>query len=51
MEAERIIRIPDVYSFKISLQSLLPNSLNNYLYQFSGNADMEDKGISGSEVG
>jgi hypothetical protein len=34
------IKIPDVYSVKITCKSLLPNSLNNYIYSYSANIDM-----------
>lgn len=37
-----IVRIPDVYKLKITLQSLLPNSFNNYLLRYTGNMDMQD---------
>lgn len=43
MKKNKLVRIPDVYSFTITLQSLLPNSVNNYLFQFSSNANMEIK--------
>jgi len=46
LKNEKLVRIPDVYSFKLTLTSLLPNSLNNYLYRYSGNQDMEKKSIA-----
>ena len=36
-----VIKIPDVYSVKITCKSLLPNSLNNYLYSYTANLDMQ----------
>lgn len=39
---EKLVRIPDVYSIKITFTSLLPNSMNNFLFRFSGNTGMED---------
>lgn len=41
LEKQKLIRIPDIYSVKIDLTSLLPNSINNYLFSFSGNHNME----------
>jgi hypothetical protein len=38
-----MIKIPDIYSFKLTFQSLLPNSINNYLFRFSGNMNINDK--------
>ena len=35
-----MIRIPDVYTVSITFTSLLPNSINNYLYRFLANSDM-----------
>lgn len=45
LKNEKLVRIPDIYSFKLTLTSLLPNSLNNYMYRYSGNQDMEEKKI------
>ena len=38
----KLIKIPDVYTFTLTFTSLLPNSMNNYLYQYSGNMNMEN---------
>ena len=42
MIERKMIRIPDIYSFKLTFQSLLPNSMNNYLFRFSGNKNMDE---------
>lgn len=34
------IRIPDVYELKLSFKSLLPNTFNNYLFQFAMNGNI-----------
>jgi hypothetical protein len=44
MMNNKMIKIPDVYSFKLTFKSLLPNSLNNYLFRYSNNADLENGG-------
>lgn len=36
----KLIKIPDSYEVIINLKSLLPNSLNNYLYSYSGNMNI-----------
>lgn len=42
LKKRSMISIPDVYSLKITLQSLLPNSLNNYLFRFTANNNIID---------
>ena len=46
MDENKLVRIPDVYDVKLTFQSILPNSLNNYLYRFTQNNDMENGGFS-----
>lgn len=42
-DKNKLIKIPDVYSLNITFQSLLPNSFNNYIYNYSGNVTMESE--------
>lgn len=36
-----LIKIPDVYELHLNFKSLLPNTLNNYLYRFDCNDSIE----------
>ena len=42
VKENKLIKIPDIYSFTLTFTSLLPNSMNNYLYQYTGNLNMEN---------
>lgn len=41
-----LIKIPDSYEITITFKSLLPNSLNSYLYNYSGNENMSLENLS-----
>ena len=45
IKTNNLIKIPDIYEITMHFKSLLPNNFNNFIFQFSNNANIYDSTV------